>query len=132
MYKKIILPMTTKQHNTKLVLGMIGIFVGLFSIVGANTQLFAQSNSTDLTTSNSTDLTTSNSTDLSGNATAQSESTTLAIDNLNEIKASLDQAISELENDNVTGALNHIDTADDSLGDVEDQLENDSGNDDSD
>jgi hypothetical protein len=42
----------------------------------------------------------------------------------------LDQAIIELQNNNLTGVLNYIDTSDNLLCDVEDQLERDLGQDD--
>ena len=57
-------------------------------------------------------------------------SSEVSVEDIEQIKTSLDQAIAELQNNNLTGALNHIDTSDNLLGDVEDQLEQNLGQDD--
>ncbi|MDN5868601.1 MAG: hypothetical protein L0H55_14545 [Candidatus Nitrosocosmicus sp.] len=59
-----------------------------------------------------------------------STSSEVSVEDIEQIKVSLDLAIAELQNNNLTGALNHIDTSDNLLGDVEDQLEQDLGQDD--
>ncbi|MDF0682391.1 MAG: hypothetical protein P0116_15650 [Candidatus Nitrosocosmicus sp.] len=60
------------------------------------------------------------------NSTKQTSSE-VSVEDIAQIKVSLDLAIAELQNNNLTGALNHIDTSDNLLGDVEDQLEQDLG-----
>ncbi|MDF0680926.1 MAG: hypothetical protein P0116_08185 [Candidatus Nitrosocosmicus sp.] len=86
--------------------GLVAILVVLLSSMNINSPILAQQNSTNSTSSE------------------------VSVEDLEQIKASLDQAISELQNNNLTGALNHIDISDNLLGDVEDQLEQDLGQDD--
>ncbi|MDN5847236.1 MAG: hypothetical protein L0H53_13290 [Candidatus Nitrosocosmicus sp.] len=95
-----------KRKNLVITIGLIAIFVGLFSNMNTNSPVLAQQNSTSSTSSE------------------------VSVEDIEQIKVSLDLAIAELQNNNLTGALNHIDTSDNLLGDVEDQLEQDLGQDD--
>ncbi|VFJ14925.1 hypothetical protein [Candidatus Nitrosocosmicus franklandus] len=95
-----------KQKNIIMTIGIVAIFLGLFPNLMANSPVLAQQNSTT------------------------SQTTEVSVEDIEQIKSSLDQAIAELQNNNLTGALNHIDTSDNLLGDVEDQLERDLGQDD--
>lgn len=94
------------RKNLVFTFGLVAIFVGLFSSMNSNSPILAQQNSTSSTSSE------------------------VSIEDIEQVKASLDQAITELQNNNLTSALNHIDTSDNLLGDVEDQLERDLGQDD--
>lgn len=95
-----------QQKNIVMTIGIVAIFLGLFPNLMANSPVLAQQNSTT------------------------SQTTEVSVEDIEQIKSSLDQAIAELQNNNLTGALNHIDTSDNLLGDVEDQLERDLGQDD--
>lgn len=95
-----------QRNNLVITFGLVAILVVLLSSMNTNSPILAQQNSTNSTSSE------------------------VSVEDIEQIKTSLDQAISELQNNNLTGALNHIDISDNLLGDVEDQLEQDLGQDD--